>query len=608
MESNEESKGLRMGNTDNASAFNRDNDFEPNISHSSHKNAIKGPEMSLVNFETTVLELGKQLASQLIQWKETENAMQLSRALDHFQREAFHIVFCGEFNRGKSTLVSGLLGSVRLPCSLLPTTAFNCHVVWGDQSSVTIVFKSGKELPQSLEQLERWTLPYESHATEDVSHIEIRTCTKLLDENRVLIDTPGSQESVLRTNTAAAAIEDADFVVVVLDARQLLGEQDQKLIDYIHRELGRPIAVVINFINYFGDDSERQESLSRLRNWWKSHLDQDIDDWCFKIDCLAAVRRRLDNEEFGSDDFSNLRSCLMNLDRVQQTKIRDRVRFHRLRTTVDWVAHQQATKISHLEEHIDRLQQIQADQQEHRRRSIEQFEMQADLEKGCLIGRAEQMLRTACDTLYSAFQAESLPWLQSHANTYFVNSLTQTLSEIQQVGTSISAKLAEQSATSRGKLRFSIKDPNMNAELLKPRSISRKRSDEENVQGIIVSSIIGAVVGFLGTGFRPMGGVVGGALGGIVGSQLGDKTEEAIDSKCYALAARDSWAAKQTPILRCLATAIDNEIRRCRLNLEQSLVRSNDGDQLPQHIHELTGRSELLKQLNILKSYLEDKA
>lgn len=601
------SKGVHMRTTKIYGVPNWKQVFDPDHARSNSEvteNSIDNPPSP----DPRIQELGKQIATALIQMGECEQAEQLDRALIHYQRSAFHIVFCGEFNRGKSTLVSGLLGSVRLPSKLSPTTAYNCHIQLGDESNATIVFKSGQRLRQSLEQLDEWTLSCHTPSAAEVSHIEIQTQTKILEDHRVLVDTPGSQEHLEQSQKAKAAMEDADFVIVVLDARQLLGEHDQQLIRHIHSDLGKPVAVVINFINYFVDESEQREAMSQVRRWWESHVDKDFDKWCFQINCLAAARNPLTLKDSGSDDFVKLQRILVSLDQVTQTRIRSNVRLHRIRATADWLASQQSEKVSLLEHQIDDLETTRADRDGHRHRSIEQFERFASVEKERLVARAAQLLDLARDKQCSAFRSTGVEWVKCHAYTYFVNAVKQVLSEIEQEGSEISAKLAEQAFTTAGHLRFDVKDQHVEMDSPKPRSISRKHADEKKFQGILAGAIIGAPIGFVCCGFEPMGIILGAALGAIFGIQTGDVEEATIDAECYAQAAHQSWTGKRSSILNCLTKAIDSEIRRFRNDLERHLQGANDGDQLERHVQEVKGRSELLNQINDFKSVLECEA
>lgn len=146
------------------------------------------------------------------------------------ESERFHLVVLGEFNHGKSTFVNALLGSDILPTGITPTTASINHVVWAQQPTSRVVLTSGESRFLDPSQLKEWVTVAGGHAAE-VAYVEVGFPTALLENNVVLVDTPGVNDlNEQRAEVTYGYVPRADAVVFLLDAGQALKDSEREFL------------------------------------------------------------------------------------------------------------------------------------------------------------------------------------------------------------------------------------------------------------------------------------------------------------------------------------------------------------------------------------------
>jgi len=243
---------------------------------------------------------------------ERPSAQRLADLVAGRDRPELHVVIFGEFNRGKSTLINALLGRLVLPARLVPTTGHVTRVVFGNDEQVRVRHVDGRLASCPLSQLASFTaLDKEGRAREDVAEIEVAVACPLLRGGLVLVDTPGVGDQEAQTRRARKAIAQADLVLLVLDARQLLGHSESELAsDWMRRELGKPVALVVNFVNLV-EESGMPELRARLDRWCGGHLGRELGRPWFAINALAALKAGLGSGPLPADDFAGLREALL---------------------------------------------------------------------------------------------------------------------------------------------------------------------------------------------------------------------------------------------------------------------------------------------------------
>ena len=146
------------------------------------------------------------------------------------EAERFHLVVLGEFNHGKSTFVNAMLGSDILPTGITPTTASINHVVWAQHPTARVMLLSGESKYLEPTQLKDWVTVAGGHASE-VNYVELGYPSDLLQNNVVLVDTPGVNDlNEQRAEVTYGYVPRADAVVFLLDAGQALKDSEREFL------------------------------------------------------------------------------------------------------------------------------------------------------------------------------------------------------------------------------------------------------------------------------------------------------------------------------------------------------------------------------------------
>ncbi len=146
------------------------------------------------------------------------------------EAERFHLVVLGEFNHGKSTFVNALLGADILPTGITPTTASINHVVHAPSPTARVVLLTGESKHLEPGQLKDWVTVSGGHASE-VSYVELGFPSDLLQNNVVLVDTPGVNDlNEQRAEVTYGYVPRADAVVFLLDAGQALKDSEREFL------------------------------------------------------------------------------------------------------------------------------------------------------------------------------------------------------------------------------------------------------------------------------------------------------------------------------------------------------------------------------------------
>lgn len=146
------------------------------------------------------------------------------------EAERFHLVVLGEFNHGKSTFVNALLGAEVLPTGITPTTAAINHVVHAPSVSAKVVLADGSQRDLPSTELKDWVTVAGGRA-DDVHHVELGYPAEILQNNVVLVDTPGVNDlNEQRAEVTYGYVPRADAVVFLLDAGQALKDSEREFL------------------------------------------------------------------------------------------------------------------------------------------------------------------------------------------------------------------------------------------------------------------------------------------------------------------------------------------------------------------------------------------
>ena len=145
----------------------------------------------------------------------------ISIADDDLPPSLFTVVFAGEFNSGKSTLINALLGKELLESGVLPTTD-SITVLMGDENIDSIHGESINSFEGSLDSAT--SLPVQLHL--------LPTLQYPLLSDLCVIDTPGTNAIMSLQHTASTLriLHNADLLIFVTSADRPFSESEKKLL------------------------------------------------------------------------------------------------------------------------------------------------------------------------------------------------------------------------------------------------------------------------------------------------------------------------------------------------------------------------------------------
>lgn len=188
------------------------------------------------------------------------------------ESDNFKMIVVGRFKNGKSTLINALLGGTTKTVDLggakgpmvvddLPATAVLSEVNYAETPYIRAITMNG--------QTEQWTLrQYLENSTLDVdeeenlkrfariSQFQIGFPAKLCQSNVTLYDSPGLDESPIRTKISMNAARRCDTAIMVFGSRTLMGAGELESDDEIRGE-GTHLFVVINVFDRAVDEKLR---------------------------------------------------------------------------------------------------------------------------------------------------------------------------------------------------------------------------------------------------------------------------------------------------------------------------------------------------------------
>lgn len=188
----------------------------------------------------------------------------LQDAREHLD-ELFLLVFVGEFNSGKSSIINALLGASVLPEGVTPTT-----------DRITLV-RHGDTVQDHL---------IEAHLLE-------RTYPAEVLRNLIIVDTPGTNAVIRRHEELTRDfIPRADLVLFTTSSDRPFTESERAFLNII-QEWGKKIVIILNKIDIL-DENGRTQVLEFVRDQARTVLGATPD--IFPVSARLALQGRIKND------------------------------------------------------------------------------------------------------------------------------------------------------------------------------------------------------------------------------------------------------------------------------------------------------------------------
>jgi GTPase SAR1 family protein len=370
----------------------------------------------------------------------------LAKQITHL-RESLHmpelrVVVFGEFSRGKSTLINALIGRVIMPAQLIPTTGHITRIVFGTEDKIRVHHSNGHVETGGLESVASFSsLNIDGAARENIDFIEIAVNSQILKNGMILIDTPGVNDRDAQTRRAKAAIAEADIVIFLLDARQLLGSAERELAaDWMAKGLRKPLVPVVNFINFIEED-DRTEIIQVVENWSSKNLDPVLDEPWFVVDARGALKHALGEGPPSDDDFHLLGGQLVALTKIKRERLQKRSRYGQLLSEISVAGEDNDQVLGRIRDDAKQLERDRAEERERLQHLSERFDTTVKLERDRLVLYAEAKLRSGLQQLEGSMRHGGKESVKQNGARLFEERLHEAVTTIEREADQALAKM-----------------------------------------------------------------------------------------------------------------------------------------------------------------------
>lgn len=203
----------------------------------------------------------------------TKESVRLVR--ERTAEDSFKVAVVGEFKRGKSTLINGLLGKEILPADPLPCSATLNRITYDVKPHAMISFKNGEKLEVPVEELRSYVtkLTEESAQTaETIAEATVFYPLNYCKNNVDIIDTPGLNDDANMTSVTLSVIPQVDISIMAIMALSPFGQYEKDFLEnkLMASDVGKVIFVVtrIDLV----DPEDRERIVDHIRQEITKHI------------------------------------------------------------------------------------------------------------------------------------------------------------------------------------------------------------------------------------------------------------------------------------------------------------------------------------------------
>jgi GTP-binding protein EngB required for normal cell division len=229
----------------------------------------------------------------------------LARLRQRLLEARFQLAVLGQFKRGKSTFINGLLGTEVLPSAVLPLTAIATFIAWGAMPRVRVTYQGNRSAedfhPPSTrdvqEQLRNFVTEEGNPANaRGVARVDLFLPADILRNGVVLIDTPGIGSTLQHnTDTALQVLPECDAALLVVSADPPITEAEIAYLTEIRAHVVR-LFYVLNKIDYL-DPTERVQIEDFLRKTLRETGANEQNPVIFQLSARQALAARMNADE-----------------------------------------------------------------------------------------------------------------------------------------------------------------------------------------------------------------------------------------------------------------------------------------------------------------------
>jgi len=236
-----------------------------------------------------------------------ESVEEISRKL---VENRFYLVVLGQFKRGKSTFINGLLGTQLLPTAIVPLTSIVTILSYGDSECIEVHFQNGEKRCVPRNELVNYVTEKGNPGNEkQVMQVQITYPSAYLKDGVHIIDTPGVG-SIFSDNTQVTYnfLPKVDAALFLLAVDPPISQAEIEFLKDVKQYVEK-IFFIQNKIDYM-DEADRLESMT----FSKKVIEEALGDGKIRIYPLSA-KLALDGK-LKADDEMLQRSFMPQFDRV----------------------------------------------------------------------------------------------------------------------------------------------------------------------------------------------------------------------------------------------------------------------------------------------------
>ena len=305
-------------------------DKQPAAENKQNSVAVTKARISPMHISPNVMSALKQTSKVLIACGREKAAKEIDGIYLRGTRNMFTVAVVGEFSRGKSTFINGLLGKEILPVGDLPTTAMLTHIKYNSKESMVHIDCSGNmiSLPVSQKSWDGLTADnFGSHDPEGSVYVGVKH--RWLGENNVeIMDTPGAGDlEERRAQLIGEALLGSDGAIITVSAAAPLGLTEKTFIE--ERLLTRKTPFLMLVITKL-DTIRKRERASVVE-----YIKNKLASWNMDIPVFIPNEVELDDDSYNS---------IMGYDKIKEQILSWINDAQRVKLTEAWIS-AQATSV-----------------------------------------------------------------------------------------------------------------------------------------------------------------------------------------------------------------------------------------------------------------------